>query len=214
MNTAANSRPAAAATFVVDRGPDIRPFAADRTAPTDARRHTAGLLETWGLFGVTDTATLVVSELTTNAVRATAALSTNGTYEPPVIALRLSCISRILLIEVWDPSPHAPRRREVGDDAEDGRGLMIIEALADRWGYYRRPAAGGKVTWCQIALPEAVGKDVPVPLDPKPLPRRPQQQPTAALVPFQFSDDIEVLWRVADSLRALDWELPGSGDTP
>ncbi|SBW27785.1 hypothetical protein FDG2_5432 [Candidatus Protofrankia californiensis] len=160
-----------------------------------------------GLSVVTDTAVLIVSELITNAVQATAEHHPgDAPSRPPTIALRLSCISSSLIIEVWDRDARPPLQREPGDQAEDGRGLLIVESLSTRWAYYRPPAAPGKVTWCQIEVPQIPGIAVPAPPAPGPLPRRPPA--SAPLVPFQFSDDLDVLQRVADGLRSLDWDLP------
>ncbi|WP_462186621.1 hypothetical protein [Frankia sp. CcWB2] len=76
---------------VASRGLDIRQFAAEQTAPGTARRHTAAVLESWGLSAVTDTAVLVVSELITNAVQATAEhYRDDAPDRPPTIAMRLS----------------------------------------------------------------------------------------------------------------------------
>jgi len=200
------------ASPITERGPDIRRFAADHSAPARARRHTARLLDAWGLSAVTDAAVLAVSELATNAARATTELLPSSIdREQRIVALRLSYTGRRLLIEVWDPSPHPPRRRDPGAAAEEGRGLLIVEALCDRWAYYRLPGAGGKITWCQIRVPDSAGEAVSSPSEPEPLPRR--KQPAGALVPFQFSDDLEMLQRVADGLRALDWDLPDAGAT-
>ncbi|MFL6052418.1 MAG: ATP-binding protein [Actinoallomurus sp.] len=36
-----------------------------------------------------------------------------------------------------------------GETDEGGRGLLLVEALAERWGY-RWPVTGGKVVWCGL----------------------------------------------------------------
>lgn len=206
MNIASTACQTKADRPVIDRGPDIRQFAAEQAAPGTARRHTAAVLDAWGLSVVTDTAILIVSELVTNAVQATAELRPgDASSRQPTIAMRLSCISSTLSVEVWDRNARPPLRRQPGDHAEDGRGLMIVESLSTRWAYYRPPTAPGKVTWCQIEVPQIPGTAAPVP---GPLPRRPPS--STSLVPFEFSDDLEVLQRVADGLRALDWDLPKS----
>lgn len=153
---------------------------------------------------VTDTAVLITSELVTNAVQATA--EHDGNVSPPAITLRLTCISTRLLIEVWDRDEHLPHREQSTGAREHGRGLMIVEALSLRWAYYRRPQAPGKVIWCQIEIPIVLETTVSVPPAPRTLPRRALSR--APLIPSEFSEDPAVLQRVADGLRALDWNLP------
>jgi hypothetical protein len=55
-----------------------------------------------------------------------------------------------LLIEVWDPDPALPAVQEPGPTSESGRGLLIVECLADAWGHH--PADGGKVVWCELGF--------------------------------------------------------------
>nr|WP_240450155.1 ATP-binding protein [Streptomyces sp. S1] len=37
--------------------------------------------------------------------------------------------------------------------ADGGRGLLLVERLADRWGWYPRVGAPGKTVWAECALP-------------------------------------------------------------
>lgn len=99
-------------------------------------------LDLWGLREVTDTAQLCVSELVSNVIThvgpgtpTTLAVSMNGTR---------------LRIEVHDPDSRAlPTLLEAGVDSEGGRGMALVDALADRWGVQLHPDR--KVTWCELA---------------------------------------------------------------
>ncbi|MEV7776937.1 hypothetical protein [Kitasatospora sp. NPDC088351] len=46
--------------------------------------------------------------------------------------------------------------RVVGEDAESGRGVFLVEALSERWGYYYPPGHAGKVVWSELL---AVARD-------------------------------------------------------
>lgn len=110
-----------------------------------ARRHVRQLLREWNLTESFESAELVVSELLTNAVQATGV--------PEVFApVRLWLLSdkRSVLILVWDSIPLPPTRMEAGDDAENGRGLLLVEAISTRWNWYVPRHLGGKVVWAQI----------------------------------------------------------------
>jgi anti-sigma regulatory factor (Ser/Thr protein kinase) len=103
------------------------------------------LLREWNLIDSVETAELVVSELLTNAVHAT------GMAEI-FVRVRICLLSdkRSVLILVWDSSPQPPMRIEAGDDTENGRGLLLVEALSTRWNWYIPHHLGGKVVWAQI----------------------------------------------------------------
>jgi len=55
-----------------------------------------------------------------------------------------------VVIFVWDASPLPPVPAEVGDDAENGRGLLIVQAVSAQWGWEFPPELGGKVVWAQV----------------------------------------------------------------
>jgi anti-sigma regulatory factor (Ser/Thr protein kinase) len=113
-----------------------------RHAPRLARTFAAETLARWSI-GVEDVETvrLVVSELVTNAVR----------HAPTSqrISLELSCHDDVLRVTVSDDSAAPPERGELtSSTAEDGRGVELVDALADRWG--SEPRRGGKVIWCEL----------------------------------------------------------------
>jgi len=104
-----------------------------------ARIHARLVLLEWSLSHLADDAELIVSELTTNAIRATG--------HP--IALFLTVDRHVLLIEVWDTQREALRPEPHAIDAESGRGLELVSILSDRWGV-RYPETGGKVVWARL----------------------------------------------------------------
>lgn len=116
------------------------------------RRLTRQMLEEQGLEELSDTVLLLVSELVTNAVRASANRDcpAGGPDQNPDVTLTLERTARTLLIAVWDsrPDPAVLQRPDTTTDC--GRGLLIVEALASRWG--QRAVDGGKEVWCEVAL--------------------------------------------------------------
>jgi len=104
-----------------------------------ARAHTRETLFSWELpHGLIESATLVVSELVTNAIRASWPCDASQ-----AITMWLSANHENVVIEVWDGSAEMPAPRP-GDD-EGGRGLAIVAALSQSWGVY--PDRHGKIVW-------------------------------------------------------------------
>ncbi|MCZ0988627.1 ATP-binding protein [Streptomyces diastatochromogenes] len=90
-----------------------------------------------------ETLILLVSELVTNAVVHTGC--------PAVLRLSLpagAVESATVRLEVADTSSRAPVPRCAGGDATGGRGLALVDCLADRWGW--RPEGSGKSIWCEL----------------------------------------------------------------
>jgi anti-sigma regulatory factor (Ser/Thr protein kinase) len=111
-----------------------------------ARLHAVAVLHEWGLRHLADDAALIVSELMTNAADASAILP-----DRPPITLRLLASEKSLVIEAWDHSPRDLEPREADSDAECGRGLTVVAALSDRWGW-ERTGHRRKVVWAELAL--------------------------------------------------------------
>lgn len=57
-----------------------------------------------------------------------------------------------LLIEVFDTDTSPPVLVGASADAENGRGLMIVDALSKEWSYFL-PPGGGKVVYCLLEKP-------------------------------------------------------------
>lgn len=115
------------------------------------RRRVRELLASWGTPLDEDTRftlDLVTSELLGNAVRhATGPAVTVGVPADP--------LHNRAVIEVYDSSPGLPALPGHPDeDAESGRGLLIVTQLALAHGVVRK--RGGKWVWAEIALPGAV----------------------------------------------------------
>jgi hypothetical protein len=51
-------------------------------------------------------------------------------------------------VEVVDASARPPRQRHAEGDDTNGRGLELVDGLADRWGW--RHEGGGKSIWCEL----------------------------------------------------------------
>jgi anti-sigma regulatory factor (Ser/Thr protein kinase) len=114
-----------------------------------ARRILRHMLRELQLESMSDPALLLVSELVTNAVKASA--SRVGKYQSlPMIGLTLQCTDAGLLAEVWDASPALPVLQEADLTGERGHGLVLVDFLADSWGHYA--AEGGKVVWFTVAV--------------------------------------------------------------
>jgi anti-sigma regulatory factor (Ser/Thr protein kinase) len=112
-----------------------------------ARLHAVHVLRDWELRDLADDTALIVSELVTNAVTASAVLP-----DRPPVSLRLITGGRSLRIEVQDHSPADLRPEvEASDDAEHGRGLGVVAALSTRCGS-ERPAVNRKIVWAELAL--------------------------------------------------------------
>jgi anti-sigma regulatory factor (Ser/Thr protein kinase) len=107
-----------------------------------ARLHVRHVLWEWDLARLAESAELLVAELTTNAVKASRAVT-----QPSPVRLWLVSDRVQILILVWDASPQPPVRANAGSEAEDGRGLMLVEAISARWGWYCRDDSGGKFVW-------------------------------------------------------------------
>jgi hypothetical protein len=118
-----------------------------------ARRLAAASLRDWDLAGLTDDAQLIVSELVTNAVTASAALPAR-----PMLSLLLIAGQRSLRIEVQDSSPRDIDPHEAGPGAEHGRGSAVIAAFSSRWGAERTGPGDRKTVWAELAMPGASGK--------------------------------------------------------
>jgi anti-sigma regulatory factor (Ser/Thr protein kinase) len=110
-----------------------------------ARLHAVHVLHEWGLRDLAEDAALIVSELMTNAADASMALP-----DRPPITLRLLASDKSLVIEAWDHSPRDLEPREAGPDAECGRGLAVVAALSERWGW-ERTGYHRKVVWAELA---------------------------------------------------------------
>jgi anti-sigma regulatory factor (Ser/Thr protein kinase) len=118
-----------------------------------ARAHTRETFCSWGLpDGVIESATLVVSELVTNAIRASWPCDASQ-----AITMWLSADHENVVVEVWDGSAERPRPRPGDGEGEGGRGLAIVAALSQSWGVY--PDRHGKIVWAFLGA-DGLGGEV------------------------------------------------------
>ncbi|MER6025354.1 ATP-binding protein [Streptomyces sp. NPDC001851] len=120
----------------------------DLRAVTVCRRTLRLILTLHGLIGIVDTAELLATELVSNAVRHTkgpAALRVRRTPEGMV------------WIGAWDtdpapPDPPRPPEQMAGLELEDGRGLGLVRACSEYWGWQPTARFGdhGKYVWCEL----------------------------------------------------------------
>ena len=133
---------------------DLGPVGALPTAPRLSRGFVSATLDGWGLGELRDVTELLVSELSTNVVRASTDPDGTLRYDAegklPLLWIRLLSDRARLLIEVWDTVPAtlgAPVARHPEPDEESGRGLEIIELLTEDWGWETVPGWSGKKVW-------------------------------------------------------------------
>lgn len=118
-------------------------------AVPSARAHLRQLLSAWGQAALIPDASVVVSELVTNSVAASAGLR----LAAAAVLVWLGSDSHWLLLAVADASLRLPVRLSLGPDAEGGRGLALVEALSSRWGWHLASTTGlRKVTWAEWRL--------------------------------------------------------------
>ncbi|MFI8321717.1 SpoIIE family protein phosphatase [Streptomyces sp. NPDC085529] len=133
------------------RAPRIHQYIhqADPQGLSDARAAVGQALRDWGMPELADDAELLTGELLGNVLLHTegGAVLTLEVLPEPVRRVRLS---------VQDRSSAWPRRRTPGEAATSGRGLLLMDALASRWGV--EPRGEGKAVWCEIG-PAPVGAD-------------------------------------------------------
>jgi anti-sigma regulatory factor (Ser/Thr protein kinase) len=92
------------------------------------------------LTRLSDDVELLVAELVTNAVSASRSLPW-----PSAVRMWLLSGEASVLVIVGDANPQAPARIDAADDAESGRGLLLVEATSAWWDWYHLPGADGKV---------------------------------------------------------------------
>jgi anti-sigma regulatory factor (Ser/Thr protein kinase) len=98
-----------------------------------------------------DIATLLVSEVVTNAIL----------HARTSVTLTVELHGVVAHIAVRDGSPVRPRVHAFSNTSATGRGLRLLDRLAMRWGVDADPASGGKVVWFEVGEPsEAAWSDV------------------------------------------------------
>ncbi|OAR23202.1 protein phosphatase [Streptomyces sp. ERV7] len=117
----------------------------DPEALSSSRHMIRAAVRAWGARERADEIELAADELITNAL-----MHTDG---GAIVTVRvLAGPERRMRVEVEDRSSALPRRREAGDSGVSGRGLMLVDRLADVWGVESR--GSGKCVWCEFVVPE------------------------------------------------------------
>lgn len=102
------------------------------------RRFAVAACEANGYVGDRDVVALLVSELATNAL-------VHGAGD---VRVAVHEVGGSLRVEVADDGAGEPVLRDAGPDAEGGRGMALVAALADAWGV--EPLPGGKTIWFEV----------------------------------------------------------------
>ncbi|MEV7197708.1 ATP-binding protein [Streptomyces sp. NPDC093510] len=117
-------------------------FLAEPREVAGLRRFVRLQLTQWGLPEVIEAAQLCVSELVANVITHV------GEQTPTTLSLAMS--NTCVRIEVGDSDARAlPTLLAPEADAESGRGMALLDAVADRWGVVLR--GDSKVTWCELS---------------------------------------------------------------
>lgn len=129
-------------------------FPARHEAVREARKFTQKTCTQWDTGNRFDDVRLVVSELVTNALRHGLPVGTPRSAEQvaPVRLHLMRCTGR-LVCAVRDPSYGSPVTNPVDNaSAESGRGLLLVEAFSDGWGWQPMRGGRGKVVWALFLL--------------------------------------------------------------
>lgn len=126
-------------------------FAPGPEAARSARHFVAAALSRWNMEALSDSAQLVVTELGTNALR----------HARSQFTVHLARTSAKLRISVWDSCSEVPKWRDAAPDATSGRGIAVVHALADNWGWDVHAIEGdhadggsrrtGKDVWAELS---------------------------------------------------------------
>ncbi|GLY72233.1 ATP-binding protein [Actinoallomurus iriomotensis] len=120
------------------------------TSSRRAREFATTTLRSWGLDDLVDDATVIISELVTNAVRHGVPPYAAAAGDSP-IKLSLVRQGTFVVLIVSDPSEDDPKQRPADDVCENGRGLHVIEALSRAWGWMPLPGTG-KAVWAMLSI--------------------------------------------------------------
>jgi anti-sigma regulatory factor (Ser/Thr protein kinase) len=104
----------------------------------EGRQFVRDVLSEWGMVSMREAVVLVASELITNTLL--------HTDSPPTV--QLSATRSGIRLEIEDESGTHPRQRTYAVDATTGRGMMLVDSMASRWGTEARST--GKVVWCEF----------------------------------------------------------------
>ena len=136
---ASGESPRATRTAVVARAEDARSFICDPRSAGRARQFVADRLMAWGRDAFVDDASIVVAELATNAVL----------HAGSEFIVALASHGDTVRVSVRDASSRLPAMQDPTPSSISGRGLVLVAAVAQRWGTELLP--DGKVVWADLS---------------------------------------------------------------
>ncbi len=131
--------PKATHTAVVARAEDARSFTCETRSPGRARHFVADRLTAWGRDAYVHDASIVVAELATNAL----------VHARSEFIVALSSHGDTVRVSVRDASSRLPTMQDPTPDSISGRGLVLVAAVAQRWGTELLP--DGKMVWADLS---------------------------------------------------------------
>jgi anti-sigma regulatory factor (Ser/Thr protein kinase) len=114
------------------------------TSPQLARAFLRATLETWKLDGFGEVTELLATELVANVV----------THVGAPMTLRVHRGPSMMRVEIDDPSPEVPVVRHPDSADEHGRGVLLIDQLANAWGVESH-RDDGKTVWFELDVSTA-----------------------------------------------------------
>jgi PAS domain S-box-containing protein len=132
-------------------------LAPDPSSAAEARRFTADVLREWHEDPLADAVVLLVSELVTNALL----------HAGSPVQLALGRRSGHVRVDVVDESPVMPGVRDYDDEATTGRGLGLVEMVAESWGVEPRHPRG-KSVWFEMPSTQHIPEEHGAPAAPPP----------------------------------------------
>lgn len=119
-------------------------LSADPESVAEARKQVRVAIAVWGVPVNPETASLLVSELVTNAI-------THEGADAGEVMMAIRVARGRFRVDVHDASSALPApEMDAPADAERGRGLLLVDTLADEWGFYRTP--GGKAVYFALSF--------------------------------------------------------------
>lgn len=159
-----------------------------------ARETVLDVLARAGRDDLADTASLLVSELVTNAI----------VHARTPIELEVVAGHEGLRVSVHDHSPAMPSPRHYGRAATTGRGLSMVKLMSDRHGADHHPG-DGKIVWFELGRLRAGAEEAEAtPAPDVPAPSGPGDAPTAG--PDAGSADVLIRLLDLPSALALAWQ--------
>ncbi len=110
------------------------------------RRFVVEALSAWGRPELVHDASVVASELSTNAIR----------HAASPFRVSVSLCGAVVRVAVEDVGPAQPQLRAPGVEHSGGRGVAIVAQLSERWGY--EEAAEGKIVWAELGPRDEVAR--------------------------------------------------------